>query len=278
MSSSLQLIPASTLGLAELADLYTQSFADYFYAIQVTPEELARRVPAELIDLDRSLVASVEGIIAGMALLCLEGEGACCGGFGVTVPFRGQGLATPLAIAMLDQARAAGSSRLTLVVMAENQRAVRSYARAGMQIWRDLITLDWQRPLGWIAPEAVAGIVELPPVQLLEHAAVLHACPAIWSRSPPTLRRRTDLVGLALRAGEQILAYALYRPETDTAIELADLGAVSVEAALPLLQALQARHPHIVCGNEPIANPILGAFQQAGFAQLRPRYEMVAEF
>ena len=277
MSSFLQLIPASSLGLAELADLYTRSFADYFYDVRVTPEELARRVPAELIDLERSLVATVEGTIAGMALLCLKGEGACCGGFGITVPFRGQGLATPLAVAMLDQARAAGARRLTLVVMAENQRAVRSYARAGMQIWRDLITLDWQRPPGWIAPEPVAGIVELPPVQLLEHAAALHACPAIWSRSPPTLRRRTDLVGLALRVGEQILSYALYRSEPDATIELADVGAVSLEAALPLLYALQARHPRIVCGNEPVANPILGAFQQAGFAQLRPRYEMVAE-
>ncbi len=277
MSRSLQLIPASSLGLAELADLYTRSFADYFYDVSVTTEELARRVPAELIDLDRSLLASVDGTIAGIALLCLEGEGACCGGFGVTVPFRGQGLATPLAMAMLDQARTAGARRLTLVVMAENERAVRSYARAGMQIWRDLITLAWQRPSGWIAPEPVEGIVELPPVQLLEHAAALHACPAIWSRSAATLRRRTDLVGLALRDADQILAYALYRPDGGSAIELADLGALNGEAALALLQALQAKYAHIVCGNEPVANPLIASFQQAGFLQFRPRYEMLAE-
>jgi GNAT superfamily N-acetyltransferase len=277
MSRSLQLIPASSFGLAELADLYTRSFADYFYDVSVTTEELARRVPAELIDLDRSLLASVDGTIAAVALLCLEGEGACCGGFGVTVPFRGQGLATPLAMAMLDQARAAGARRLTLVVMAENERAVRSYARAGMQIWRDLITLAWQRPSGWIAPKPVEGIVELPPVQLLEHAAALHACPAIWSRSPPTLRRRTDLVGLALRDADQILAYALYRHDGGSAIELADLGAVGGEAALTLLQALQAKYAHIVCGNEPVANPLIASFQQAGFLLFRPRYEMLAE-
>lgn len=176
MSRSLQLIPASSLGLAELADLYTRSFADYFYDVSVTTEELARRVPAELIDLDRSLLASVDGTIAGIALLCLEGEGACCGGFGVTVPFRGQGLATPLAMAMFDQARTAGARRLTLVVMAENERAVRSYARAGMQIWRDLITLAWQRPSGWIAPEPVEGIVELPPYS--SSALPRHSMPA----------------------------------------------------------------------------------------------------
>src|SRR5205814_1684809 len=117
------------------------------------------------------------------------GDRAWCGGFGVTLPFRGRGLAHELAAAMLDQARQAGARGCGLEVLARNQPALKTYARAGFQTLRDLQVLEWRRPQGeaqYKEDESLqSSLARSTPAALLAHFAALHHAPAAWQRDLP---------------------------------------------------------------------------------------------
>jgi RimJ/RimL family protein N-acetyltransferase len=275
MSEAFSVQPATQLGLTALADLYTRSFADYFYPVIVTPAELARRIPAERIDLDRSRIAYVEQAPAGLALLCLEGDQACCGGFGITAPFRGRGVATPLTTAMLDAARDTGARHLRLIVLVENEPAVRAYLRAGLRIRRTLETWTWRRPPAWRLVMSNKTVRAAPPEALLEYFAALHTVPPIWSRDLPTLRRTPDLSGWAVyAANERLTAYALVERRIDGSAELVDIAAEDSGGAWAIIHALQATYDRITLSNEPADSPLAALFPAAGFVTAYPRYEM----
>jgi RimJ/RimL family protein N-acetyltransferase len=241
MSGSFHVQPAAELDLTALADLYTRAFADYVYPVIVTPAELARRIPAERIDLDRSPIAYVDQTPAGLALLCLEGDQACCGGFGITTPFRGRGMARPLTTALVEVARDAGACRLRLIVLVENEPAVRAYLRAGLRIRRRLETWTWRRPPVWHPVLPTFLIRAATPAALLEHFAALHTIPPIWSRDLPTLQRMPDLSGwAAFAANERLIAYALVERRTDDSAELVDIAAEDPDGVWAIIQALQA--------------------------------------
>src|SRR6266511_2612154 len=115
-------VPASSLSIEALADLYTCAFDDYFYPAATTAEELASRIPAEQLLLDHSPLLYVDDTPVGLALPAQ----------------RGRGLALPLTLALLDQARQCGARAMTLIVLAQNERAIKSYCHAGFTIWREI--------------------------------------------------------------------------------------------------------------------------------------------
>ncbi|KPV47876.1 hypothetical protein SE17_41095, partial [Kouleothrix aurantiaca] len=133
-----QFVPATSLSLDALADLFTRSFEGYFYPATVSAEALAQRVRGEQIDLARSVLLQVDGAPAGLAIVALRGGHAWCGGFGIVSAQRGRGLALPLAEAMLASARTAGARRLSLEVLTRNAPAIATYRRAGLEHVRDL--------------------------------------------------------------------------------------------------------------------------------------------
>jgi RimJ/RimL family protein N-acetyltransferase len=275
MSEAFHVQPAAHFDLTALADLYTRAFADYLYPVIVTPAELARRIPAERIDLDRSRIAYIDQTPAGLALLCLEDDQACCGGFGITAPFRGRGVATPLTTAMVEAARNAGARHLRLIVLVENEPAVRAYLRAGLHIQRTLETWTWRRPQAWHNIMSNKVVRAAPPEALLEHFAALHTVPPIWSRDLPTLRRTPDLSGWAVyTTNERVTAYALVERRLDSSAELVDIAAEDSDGALAIIHALQATYDRITLSNEPAESPLTALFAGAGFVTAYPRYEM----
>jgi GNAT superfamily N-acetyltransferase len=217
--------PASSFALDTLAEIFTRSFEAYFYPGAITAALLAAHVRIESLDLHRSLVMLVGDQPAGIALLALRGERAWCGGFGVTLPLRGRGLAHPLAAALIDQARQAGARSLSLEVLTRNERAIKTYLRAGFQARRDLRIFEWRRPddgsgtggrgladteIGGqgdsgrrlsTSPTHPLALSELAPATLLEHFAALHPAPAAWQRDLPALLVRGSARGLALVEG-----------------------------------------------------------------------------
>jgi RimJ/RimL family protein N-acetyltransferase len=275
MSEAFHVQPAAEFDLTALADLYTRAFADYVYPVIVTSAELARRIPVERIDLDRSRIAYVDQTPAGLALLCLEGDHACCGGFGITTPFRGRGIATPLTIAMLEAAREAGARHLRLIVLVENEPAVRTYLRAGLRIRRTLETWTWRRPPACPPVLSMLPVRAAPPAALLAHFAALHTIPPIWSRDLPTLQRTPDLSGWAVfTVNERLTAYALVNHCIDGSAELVDIAAEDTDGAWAVIHVLQATYDRITLSNEPVESPLAALFAAAGFVTAYPRYEM----
>ncbi len=307
MSDEIRFLPASSFALDALANIFTRSFAEYFYTGTTTPEILAARVRFEQIDLHRSLVMLVGDEPAGQALLCLRGDRAWCGGFGVMVPFRGRGLSRGLAAELVAQARQAGARSFSLEVLTRNERAIKTYAGAGLEVRRDLLVLEWQQENEEQRTEneeqrreesgvgdseeqrteneeqrreesgAGDGVVEEAPGRLLERFGALHAMPAAWQRDLPALLVRGGMQGLAIREGDLPLAYLLFQPNPDGSLRLLDLGAERVEQVSALLRALQARCSRIIDINEPAASPFIAAFAEAGFVEVDRQHEMAIE-
>ena len=271
-----QFLPAASLALDALADLFTRSFEGYFYPATISPEALALRVRGEQIDLARSIVLQVDGAPAGFAVLALRGEHAWCGGFGIVRAQRGRGLALPLAKAMLAAARAAGARRMSLEVLTRNAPALATYRRAGFEILRDLQILRWEGANG--APPAETAhpgaLVEAEPRALLAHFDALHPVPAAWQRDLPALLVRAGLRGLALIEDARPAAYVLFQGDDGGALRIADLGATRAEGARIVLHALQARGTSLTSSNEPANSALTAAFADLGFAEIDRQHEL----
>jgi GNAT superfamily N-acetyltransferase len=272
MDTHVHFAPAAQLSLDAFADLFTRSFENYFYPGVTTAAILAARARFEQIDFVRSLVMYAGDEPAGQAILALRGTRAWCGGFGITAPFRGRGLARQLIAALIDQARQAGAEQFSLEVLTKNERAIKAYLGAGLTIARDLHIFEWRRgdqpvpPAGACAPAA--------PDELLEHFRALHAVGAAWQRDLPALLVKPGLQGLALRQGADLLAYAVFSEREDTA-RIEDLAALRPEHAVTLLQALQARAAKVVSVNEPSDSPVSAAFASCGFQEIDRQHDLV---
>jgi GNAT superfamily N-acetyltransferase len=268
--------PAATLSLESLADLFTRSFAEYFYPGVTTPELLAKRVRVENIDLLRSPVLLVDGAPAGVALLARRDERAWCGGFGVVLAQRGRGLANALADEMLAQARASGARRLILEVLTRNDRALRVYQRAGLTITRRLLVLSWRPdPDGPPLPPAPPyPMSDVDPERLvLGHFAALHPARPAWQRDAASLLAQSDTRGLALPGGDTIHAYAIVSGDV-SGLRIGDFAARDDGWANHLLGALKAQARTLLSINEPAESPLTPAFTRAGFVTADEQHEM----
>lgn len=273
MTQAIQLVPATQFSVEMLADLFTRSFEAYFYPGTTTATSLSQRIRQESIDLWRSVVLLVDEQPAGIALLALRGEQAWCGGFGITMPFRGQGLSHRLIEALIEQARAAGARNFSLEVLVRNTVAFRTYTRAGLQTRRDLVLLEWRKPDDY-TPTATNEVSVAAPETLLAHYAGFHPVPAAWQRALPALLVSGGLQGLALEQNGALAGYILFQGATSERLRIADLGARSAEAAATLLQALQQRAASILCINEPSNSPFLPAFIETGFSEIDRQHDL----
>lgn len=264
--------PAAGLSLEALADLFTRSFEAYFYPGVTSTQTLARRVATEQIDLMRSVVLRVDGEPAGVALLARRGERAWCGGFGVTAPHRGRGLAHELAAAMIAEAREAGAERLTLEALTRNSGALKVYEAAGLQIVRRLLIVAWRPDDGGLVGDAPALEAADPAALVLGHFAALHHAPAAWQREPASLLTLPELRGLALREDGATVAYALAQGEESLRIQ--DFAARDEPAARRLIAALQAGGLPITSVNEPAESPLTPAFLRSGFVVADEQHEL----
>ena len=279
MTDNIHFAPAAAFSLGALAGIFTQAFEGYYYAQTLTGAMFAATTRLESLDLHYSPVMLSGAEPCGLAVLGLRGERAWCGGFGIAAPMRGAGLATRLVAEMLGQARAAGAGACVLEVLTRNDRAIRTYARAGFHTTRDLQIFEWLAPEGQEpAHQAPApALVERAPARLLERFAELHPVPAAWQRDLPSLLVRGRLRGLALMEGGRSSAYALLAETADGGARIEDLGAEGVEQAAALVRALQRRYARIFSVNEPADSPLSAALDASGFVERDRQHEMAVQ-
>jgi GNAT superfamily N-acetyltransferase len=275
VSEDVRFAPVATLPLEAAAALIVRSFEGYFYPAQLTAEELARRARHEQIDLWRSTALLVGGEPAAVAMLAIRGARAWCAGFGVAQAHRGRGLSHRLAEEMVRQAREAGAAELWLEVLTRNERAIRTYARAGFRAVRDLLVVEWRRAEGAEPPSASPDVVEANLALLLRSFARLHQSPAAWQRDLPALLVREPVLGYTLGPPEEPLAYALVQAGPGEMGRIVDLGASDAASAGRVLAALQARFARLLSVNEPLDAPHTPAFAATGFAEVDRQHEMV---
>jgi RimJ/RimL family protein N-acetyltransferase len=267
--------PASNYSLIELANIFTRSFAEYFYPGITTPDTLSRRIREEQIDLRASQVLLVDNTPAGIALIAQRDRRAWCAGFGVMREQRGHGFAHDLAAAMLQAAREADAEHFSLEVLTRNDKALRVYERAGLRITRRLLILTW-RPGDNEPPAPPYPLDSVNPADLvLTLFSALHPAPAAWQREPAALLSLTDAQGLRLRMGER-QAYVIVNGNDDN-LRIQDFGATDDGVANLLLGSLKSRTRSITSINEPQESPLTAAFLRNGFLVADEQHEMEVE-
>jgi ribosomal protein S18 acetylase RimI-like enzyme len=284
-SANVRFLPGSSFDLDFLADLYTQTFAEYFYPCLVTTEDLAEWVRVEHLDLDRCPVMLVDEKPAGFATVGIRGEKAYCKGFGVIVSHRGRGLAHNLCGEMVRIAGQAGARRMTLGVIKHNTRAVETYRKAGFQLRRELVSIEWRADTDYAGQPPLDGsareITEARPADLLAHFDDLHAIEPIWNRDLPSLREINNLEGLAAVSDGVPEAYVLFEAAGGTTV-IVDLaarpGARPAKLLANVLWKLREKHPHVICHNEPADNPLLPVMLDTGFRETVRRLELERVF
>jgi predicted N-acetyltransferase YhbS len=206
---------------------------------------------------DRSpLWLDADGRVIGLGLLGLRGRQAWIGGFGIVPSWRGRGLALPLIAACLDHARAAGAMEIELEVLVGNDKALRTYERAGFRETGRLLGVRGEIPAG------AASAARVDAARLLEHP--LRA--TCWQRAAPGLARIAALEAVAL--GDAFLLFT----RTDDAITIRHLAAEEPSTIAALLAATGGRTASL--GNEPQSSPALAGLLTLGFEPFVEQHQM----
>lgn len=274
-SPAISFRPASSFTLEEYADIFTRSFAGYYYPMAMTVQGMAARVRTEGIDLHRSVVLMAGDEPAGEATMAIRGDRAWCGGFGIAPEFRGKGYAQALFAEFLSQAQQAGVKRLTLEALTKNERALKTYTAAGMTIIRQTRLFEWLHPSPDKAIATMWPPADMPMV--IEHFQRLHPVAPVWGRDLPTVMLRAGLRQITLEADDRVAAYALFG-ESDGAARINDFAADDFLTALSLLQVLQMSFAKITSIDEPADSPLTQAFVACGFREFDSQFELAIAF
>ena len=263
-------VPASAFTLEAFADLYTRSFAGYFYPMTQTVAGFSARVRIDHLDLHHSMVLLVNDVPAGQATLGLRGTQAWCGGFGIALEFRGRGLGPPLFAQFVARARAAGATHLALEALTRNAAALKVYTGAGLRIARETRLFEWTsdgpdpKPIDWAKADLM---------QIARHFHRLHAVAPVWGRDLPSLLLRPGLREIALNSHGDRAGYVVLSVNDNTA-RIVDLAAESADVATALLTQLQASFAKVISFDEPADSPVTAAFDLCGFHEFDRQYEL----
>ena len=282
---NLELVPASTVSVAQRAHILNEAYANYFVPTRVTPEQMGAMDHYYDIDLDRSVVAQVGGVPVGMALLGVRGARGWVSGVGVAPEHRQRGVGRAMIAALIEAGRSRGLRELTLEVITQNTSAWRLYAEAGFQVTREL--LIWRRSGDADAlpiPEEL--LVESGAGALLTYFDRWHAQPVAWQRDAPTLARLADggrLRGYRLDRQKRPVAYCLVSGHGDM-LALMDVGIDPGTGILTpgrvLLQALSHLYwgKTMTISNVPAEDPLNSVLAALRFLVTLRQVEMRLEY
>ena len=156
----MQMQPAFTLALGELAALFNAAFDGYIGGqVSFTDASLASFIAHENVDLALSQVVTRADQPVGFGLIARQGWSSRLVAMGI-VP-RGEGVGTWALGQVIEQAAQRGDHTLELEVIEQNTPAVRLYEGADFQKLRRLIGCEAQSPEGEAAPLDEIDVAEV---------------------------------------------------------------------------------------------------------------------
>jgi len=239
------------------ATAFTAVYEGYMRPLAMGPAQMTAHVRNNDVAPDRSpLRLDGDGRVIGLGLVGLRGRRAWIGGFGIAPAWRGRGLAQPLVAACLDNARAAGATEIELEVLVGNDKARRTYERAGFREIGRLVGVTGEIPAG------AASAAGADAARLLERP-LRETC---WQRAAPGLARIAELEAVAL--GD---AFALFT-RADAAITIRHLAAEGPTTIAALLAATGGRTASLV--NEPQDSPAVAGLLALKFEPFVEQHQM----
>ncbi len=283
-----------------LREGFNRGFSDYRYNMQMDPAAARAYMGYAGIAAEDCavLILQESGRTrgAGAALLAVQGEDGWCGGLSVAPEYRGHGWGRRLMEALKRRAQELGLRRVRLEVRTENGHACAVYRQVGFEPVRELLL--WERdPRQGPLPLPFEPLEEGDPATTLQQFYCWHDLRMAWQRRKNILLNfvaQRNCVGLTVPARDGApVAYAIAelvprsRPQPPGQAEMrlqildiaVDPGAELLDAARPLVQALQLRYVDalLTLYNEPADSRLNPVFASFGFRVYDRQYEMVLE-
>ena len=209
-----RVLPAATLSLPALRDLFNAGYSDYLRPLQLDETAFAEHVASNEIDLECSRV-SVQSEPVAFALIALRGSAAWIGGVGTVPTARRQGLAERALSSAVQAADQRGCAAVWLEVIDANRAAFGLYEKLGFEVVRDVIV--WTLPPGAReAPEAS----RVPSAEAQAWIAANRPSREPWQRSDENVAtlppHGLPLVALTVERRGSVAGAVLFRCEADT--------------------------------------------------------------
>lgn len=253
--------PASELPFAQIADLLTRGFEDYFVPIHITAPVLLTMMRRDSIDLTESRIIHKEGEPVGVALIARRGWSSRLAAMGIISTARNGGIGTWAMQKLIEEARARGDKEMNLEVIEKNVAGVKLYEKVGFKKIRRLFGYQLENP-------QVESAEKLQEIDIRELARLVtyHGLKDLpWQLSGATISQHTP-PARAFRLND---AYCLI---SDPNAEHISISSVLVKArsrgaglSPVMLRALFARFPNKTW-HVPAIYPaeICGVFDQIG--------------
>lgn len=236
-------VPAAGRGPEALAALFTGCYRGYYVPMTLAAPDFEHMARLCDYDLERSRVALLDGVPAGLAVLAARGTRGWIGGMGVVPEARGRGLGTALMRAVLAAGRDLGLRSVDLEVLVQNAPAIRIYEELGFRRTRGLEV--WSLEPGEV-PAPGVEVAAVDPRRCLAEFDSLHPARSPWQRDRATLERAIgSMFAFGRPAGGRLAGWVLYRPASGR-VNLADLVALPEDAPRcldALLVAVARAHP-----------------------------------
>lgn len=206
--------------LSELKEVFNLSFANYFVPLQLTEEQLSKKLKNDGISLEFSVGAFHEDKLVGFIFNGIDlyegSKMAYNGGTGVIPQFRGQKLPVKMYEYIIPKLKKEGVKSCILEVIDENIPAIKSYEKVGFQKVRELISFKGfpevqDKPKG-LTFEEVA-----PEWHILRR---LRDFEPTWQNSEAAIKRSgKELKTLGMKVGNQLIGFAVFNPSNGRIIQ-----------------------------------------------------------
>jgi GNAT superfamily N-acetyltransferase len=165
-----QLESAGAHSLDELAELFSSTYVDYFFPVNMNREMLSWIVGTQSIDLAASRSVRAGGREVGFIFIASRGLSRRVAAMGVLPDFRGQGIGRAIIEETVGAARREGYRRMLLEVIEDNAVAMALYRSLGFEGRRVLVSYD--RPAQESEPETQDELTEIDPREVAR--AIVH--------------------------------------------------------------------------------------------------------
>lgn len=245
----LELLPASTLDLDELAALFTAGYEDYYVPIAVDAGAISFMANAFDYDLAGSRVALRDGERVGICMLGARGEEGWIGGLGVVPSARRGGIGDALMQSVLDEARSRGMREVRLEVIRENTRATPLYERLGFELTRDLEV--------WSLPGGSGPVLDVPVADAHATTKARRVVREPWQRDDGSIENLDRLHGLAAGDGAAVVRVS------DGRVSLLQ-AAGEADELLELVGAATSLGDSLIALNVPPDHPVSPVLRELG--------------
>jgi ribosomal protein S18 acetylase RimI-like enzyme len=156
--------------ITELADLFSRSYVDYFFPVNMDLEMLSWIIGSQSIDLAASKVVESGGALVGFIFIASRGLSRRVAAMGVLPEYRRKGIGNELLRKAIDEARKQGYRQMLLEVIDGNAGAMALYKNLGFEATRVLVGYD--RPQLEPNGQTEGTLIEIDPREVAR--AIVH--------------------------------------------------------------------------------------------------------